>query len=306
MNTSAEVQSHSLRNHRLPSSDGFRRPARLARLAIASGFFALGLIQSVAAADMIGNCQLTGQKGSFSLKPAVAGQLTVEVSLPAPGWWNGDTPDAIKDGYEYCMAANIAYRAGLDKLVVVNTAWAKLIAGQSTNFDLALSEASITEERKKVVDFSIPYFDSDIGVLVKKGTKVDSASVKAMRIGVHQATTGADFVERVLKPTQPMKVFPNVPGMFAALSAGQIDAALTDTAYVLGQAAQSKGTLVVAGQYSTGESYGAVYPKGSANGAIFDKIIQAMKDDGTLTTLATKYLSESWGADPTKIPYLMP
>src|SRR5262249_31446399 len=150
------------------------------------------------------------------------------------------------------------------------------------------------------------YFDSDIGVLVKKGTKVDAASVKGMRIGVHQATTGADFVEKVLKPTQAMKVYPSVPAMFAALAAGQIDAALTDTAYVLGQAAQAKGTLVVAGQYSTGESYGAVYPKDSPNAATFDKIIQAMKDDGTLNALATKYLAESWGADPTTIPYLKP
>jgi polar amino acid transport system substrate-binding protein len=281
------------------------RAAGFAAAVLASALL-LAFVGPAAAADKIGNCELPGQKGAFTLKPAVAGQLTVEVSLPAPGWWNGDTPETIKDGYEYCMAADIAHRAGLDKLVVVNTSWAKLIGGQTTNFDLALSEASITEERKKVVDFSIPYFDSDIGVLVKKGTKADSDSVKSMRIGVHQATTGADFVEKVLKPTQPMKVYPNVPAMFAALNAGQIDAALTDTAYVLGEAAQSKGALVVAGQYSTGEKYGAVYPKGSPNEATLDKIIQAMKDDGTLNDLAKKYLAEVWGADPTTIPYFKP
>ena len=72
------------------------------------------------AADMIGNCELTGEKGSIPLTPAKAGQLTVEVSLPAPGWWNGDTPESIADGYEYCMAANIAHRAGFDKVEVVN------------------------------------------------------------------------------------------------------------------------------------------------------------------------------------------
>lgn len=274
--------------------------------AVMAGAHVLAFVLPAHAADKIGNCELTGQKGTYTLKPAVPGQLTVEVSLPAPGWWNGDTPETIKDGYEYCMAAEIAHRAGLDKLVVVNTSWAKLIGGQTTNYDLALSEASITDERKKVVDFSIPYFDSDIGVLVKKGTKADAAAVKSMRIGVHQATTGADFVEKVLKPTEPMKVYPNVPAMFAALSAGQIDAALTDTAYVLGEAAQSKGALIVVGQYSTGEKYGAVYPKGSPNEATLDKMIQAMKDDGTLNALAKKYLAEVWGADPTAIPYFKP
>src|SRR5215475_6685947 len=109
-------------------------------------------------ADMIGNCELTGKKGEFPLTPAKAGQLTVEVNLPAPGWWNGNTPDDIKDGYEYCMAANIAHRAGLDKVEAVNVAWDALVAGQTKDFDLALSEISITDERKKVVDFSVPYF----------------------------------------------------------------------------------------------------------------------------------------------------
>jgi polar amino acid transport system substrate-binding protein len=124
-------------------------------------------IPAASAADMIGNCELTGTKGETPITPAVAGQFTVEVNLPAVGWWNGDTPDTIKDGYEYCMAANIAHRAGLDKVKVVNVAWDALVAGQTKDFDLALSEISITDERKKVVDFSVPYFSSDIGVMTK-------------------------------------------------------------------------------------------------------------------------------------------
>jgi polar amino acid transport system substrate-binding protein len=255
------------------------------------------------AADMIGNCELMGEKGSIPLTPAKEGQLTVETSLPAPGWWNGDTPETIADGYEYCMAANIAHRAGLDKLEVVNVAWDALVAGQTKEFDLALSQISITDERKKVVDFSVPYFSSDIGVLVKKGTKVDAASIKGMRIGVQGATTGADFVDQKLKPTTPASVYPDTPSMFTALQAGQIDVAMTDTAIVLGQAAASSGVFEVVGQYATGETYGALYPKGGSNNATLDKIIQALIDDGTLKALSAKYLAATWGADPTAIPY---
>jgi polar amino acid transport system substrate-binding protein len=262
----------------------------------------IGIAQP-AAAQTFGNCPITGKKGAIPLTPAVAGQLTVEVALPAPGWWNGDTPSSIKDGYEYCMAANIAHRAGLDRLAVVNVSWDALIAGQTKNFDLALSEASITPERKKVIDFSTPYFNSDIGVLVKSSAQVDSSNIRSMRIGVHQGTTGADFAVNVLKPTQPVKMFPDTPGMFTALVAGQIDVALTDTAYVLGQAMNSHGTLKVVGQYTTGESYGAIYPKGSANEDALNRIIQSMNDDGTLKMLTQKYLASAWGADPTKIPY---
>jgi polar amino acid transport system substrate-binding protein len=282
---------------------------RSALCAAFGGAFALALalaVQPAAAADMIGNCELTGAKGSIPLKPAIPGQLTAEVNLPAPGWWNGDTPETIKDGYEYCFAANIAHRAGLDKVKVVNVAWDALVAGQTKNFDLALSEISITEERKKVVDFSVPYFSSDIGVLAKKGTKVEGMTMKTLRIGVQQGTTGADFVHDKLKPTNPEKVFPDTPSMFTALQAGQIDVAMTDTAIVLGQAAVSNGMFVVVGQYSTGETYGALYPKASPNGKILDQIIQALIDDGTLKALSAKYLAGAWGADPATIPYFKP
>lgn len=267
---------------------------------------ALALGAQAQAADMIGNCELYGMKGEASITPAIPGQLTVEVNLPAPGFWNGDTPESIKDGFEYCLAANIAHRLGLDKVGVVNVAWDALVAGQTRNYDLALSQASITDERKKVVDFSVPYFASDAGVLVKKGNTVDAQSIKAKRIGVQQATTGAAFVDAKLKPETPPKVFPDTPSMFTALMANQVDAAMTDTAIVLSQAAASNGKVEVVGQYTTGESYGGIYPKGSANAATLDKVIQSLLDDGTVKKLASKYLAEAWGADPTAVPYFQP
>ena len=272
---------------------GLTRLGRRSAVALAFAIAALPA-GGVRAAEMIGNCELFGTKGEFPFTPAQAGQLTVEANLPAPGWWNGDTPDTIKDGYEYCMAANIAIAPASTRSKVVNVAWDALVAGQTKDFDLALSQISITEERKKVVDFSVPYFSSDIGVMVKNGTKVDSASMKDLRIGVQQATTGADFVDKVLKPKQPAKVYPDTPSMFTALQAGQIDAAMTDTAIILGQAAVSNGGFAVVGQYSTGETYGAIYPKGSANETAIDKIIQAMKADGTLDKLSAQYLAATW------------
>ena len=73
----------------------------------------------VRAADMIGRCEVTGQKGQYSFNPMIPGQLTVRANLPSPGWWNGDTPDAVKDGFEYCMAANMAYRLGVDNVAQI-------------------------------------------------------------------------------------------------------------------------------------------------------------------------------------------
>jgi polar amino acid transport system substrate-binding protein len=267
---------------------------------------AIALAGPAAAADMIGNCEMSGAKGSIPLeKPAKAGQLTVEVSLPAPIWWNGDTPEAIKDGMEYCMAAEIAWRAGYDKLEVVNVGWDALIAGQTADFDLAMSQISITEERKKVHDFSVPYFNSDIGVLARTDAPVDEKTIKSAKVGVQQATTGAAFAQGTLGLTD-VQVYPDQGDMFTALRAGQIDAAMTDTSIVLAEEVANPGKVAVIGQYKTGETYGAIYPKGNPNNATLDKIIQSMIDDGTVAKLGAKYLAAAWGKDPATVPYFNP
>jgi polar amino acid transport system substrate-binding protein len=259
-----------------------------------------------AAGAKIGNCEVVGPKGSIPIaSPAKPGQLTVEVSLPAPTWWNGDTPEAIKDGMEYCLAAEIAYRAGFEKLQVVNVGWDPLVTGQTSGFDLALSEISITDERKKVVDFSVPYFSSDIGVLARSDKPVDEKTIKEVTVGVQQATTGASFATDTLKLTK-VQVYPDQGDMFTALRAGQIDAAITDTSIVLGEELRGEGKLKVPGQYKTGESYGALYPKGGANNATIDKILQAIMDDGTMKKLADKWLASVWGKDPATVPYWNP
>jgi polar amino acid transport system substrate-binding protein len=263
----------------------------------------LAMAGSASAAGMIGNCELSGEKGSIPLAaPAKSGQLTVEVSLPAPIWWNGDTPEAIKDGMEYCMAAEIAWRAGYDKLEVVNVGWDALIAGQTADFDLAMSEISITEERKQVHDFSVPYFSSDIGILARTDAPVDEKSIKAAKVGVQQATTGASFAQEKLGLTD-VQVYPDQGDMFTALRAGQIDAAMTDTSIILAEEVANPGKVAAVGQYKTGEAYGAIYPKGNANNATIDKIMQSMIDDGTMAKLGAKYLAAAWGKDPATVPY---
>jgi polar amino acid transport system substrate-binding protein len=266
----------------------------------------LAMAGAASAANMIDNCEVTGEKGSMKIDaPAQPGQLTLETNLPAPIWYNGDTPDLIKDGMEYCMAAEIAWRAGFDKVKLVAVEWDAMIAGQTHDFDLAMSEISITEERKKVHDFSTPYFSSDIGVLTKADAPVDATTIKKARIGVQQATTGASFVTDKLGVAAP-QVYPDSGSMFAALTAGQIDVAMTDTSIVLAQEVQGGGKLKVVGQYKTGETYGAIYPKGNPNNATIDKIIAAMIADGTMAKLSGKYLAAAWGKDPATITYFTP
>ncbi|MGW0995665.1 ABC transporter substrate-binding protein [Streptomyces sp. NPDC002520] len=249
-----------------------------------------------------GQCKVTGVRGSIHLKTVEKDTLTVVGDLPSPGWWNGDTVAQIDNGYEYCMAANLAYRAGLPKLTVRNVSFDALVAGKTHDFDMALAEISITDARRKVVDFSAPYFASNIGVLVKSGSKVTQDTIADLQLGVKQGTTGADFVNQHLHPKKQPKVFAGDVELQAAVQAGQIDAALTDVAIVLGKAHESQGKLQVIGQYKTGESYGALYPKGSANASALDGAIESMKKDGTLDGLSSTHLAKAFGGDPESIP----
>jgi ABC-type amino acid transport substrate-binding protein len=258
------------------------------------------------AAPDYGNCKVSGRRGSVKLVTLVPGALSVRPDLPAPGWWNGDSPDTIKDGFEYCMAANMAYRAGLDRVIVVNRSFAQLLTGQAKGFDIALSQITITDDRRKVVDFTHPYYSSDQGVLVKTGTKVDKTSIKKLRLAVEQGTTTFDYVMDHIKPVQPPSVFPQTAPMFAALAAGQVDVVLYDTPTVLARAKQSHGAFQVAGRYDMGEKWGGLVNKGSPNLAAFNKLIDDFRNDGTFQKLTETYLTPGLGVDPAKLPVFTP
>jgi polar amino acid transport system substrate-binding protein len=248
----------------------------------------------------IGDCKITSKTNSISITPVKAGTLTVETTLPAQGWWNGTTPQSIKSGYEYCMAANIANAAGLTAVDVKNVSFAQLVAGHTTDFDIALAEISITPERAKVVDFSEPYFDSNVGVLVKSDSDVSESNITTKKDAAYSGTTSVDFLKNVLKVTPT--IFPNSQTLYQGVISGQVDAAFLDTAIVLAEAKASNGTLKVVGQYNTGEKYGAIYPKGSANEDALNQAITTMKSDGTLDQLSKDYLGPAFGGDPSSVP----
>jgi polar amino acid transport system substrate-binding protein len=248
-----------------------------------------------------GNCKVTSKANSIKVKPAVPDTLTVETTLPAQGWWNGTTAESIQDGYEYCMAANLANMAGLSKLVIKNVSFDQLVAGRTNKFDLALAEISITPERAKVVDFSSPYFDSNIGVLTRKGAGVTADNITSKRCAAYSGTTSVPFLKDKLK-CKTQRIYPDSQTLYQSVLSGQSDVALLDTAIVLAEAKQTGDKLEVPGQYKTGEKYGAIYPKGSANEKAFNKGIETLKSDGTLAKLSKTYLGPAFGGDPASVP----
>jgi polar amino acid transport system substrate-binding protein len=243
-------------------------------------------------------------QGGFT--PFEENLLTVATNLPAPGFWNGDDPSQIEGGFEYGIAQELAERLGLeDGVKVVNVSFDALVAGQAQGFDLALSQVTITEERAEVVDFTESYFNSDQGIMVRKGTRIpDLATAKSLRWGVQASTTGQTFVEEEIEPATEALVYSETTQAFTALQANQIDAVLLDTAIVLGQASQPNSPFEVVGQFRSGEAYGGVLPKGSGNRSEIDRHLSEMKEDGTIANLGDEFLAPQFGGDPADVPYL--
>lgn len=272
-----------------------------ALLAVA-GFLSTLAATAGAQAAEYGKCEPKGERGSISLETIAADTLTVATVLPNPGWYNGVSPEKIEDGFEYCMGAEIAYRAGLDKVRLVNMAWDQYISGTASNYDIGIAGTTITEARKQVFDFSQPYFSSNLGVAVKKGADVTAENIRSKRIGVLQGNMGSDWVIGTLKPDQQPSLYQSQPDMVTALIAGQVDAIVSDTTLVLSATNGTNGMIEVIGQFELDQGYGIVLPKGSANAAVVDQAVAAFREDGTLADLSARYLAPLFGVDPASVP----
>ena len=129
-------------------------------------------------------------------------------------------------GYDIEMAKKIADGLGKE-LVVSKIGWDGLVpALQSGKIDVIMAGMSPTEKRKESIDFSDNYYKSDLVMVVKKGSKFESAKkladFKGAKITGQLNTfhyTVIDQIDGVEKGTA-MEDFPT---MRVALESGMID-----------------------------------------------------------------------------------
>jgi polar amino acid transport system substrate-binding protein len=236
-----------------------------------------------------------------SFKPVHAGTLSVVTSLPGPGFWEGsDTdPTKLKSGYEYDIAKCMEHAFGLQSMNVRNVSFDAIVAGSITNYDLALSQISITAKRARVVSFSTSYFASNQGVLMRAGDSISTlAQAKTTNWGVQTGTTAIDLLDRI--GATKRHAYQSLADAYTALQAKQVDAILIDTAINLGEAARSNGAFHVVAQFDQPggpDRYGAILPKGSSNVTAVNAVFKSLRDSGELSALAIKDLT----ADPATI-----
>ena len=76
---------------------------------------------------------------------------------------------------------------------------------------MAINEITITDERSKVVDFCVPYFDANQGFLITKGGPAEGvqsiADMKDLQFGFQAATTGGDYINDKIQPDKQPREF---------------------------------------------------------------------------------------------------
>jgi polar amino acid transport system substrate-binding protein len=197
-------------------------------------------------------------------------------------------------GFDMDLMREIAKIAGFE-LKFVDMSFDSLIpALRAGQIDVAAAAMTITEERKKVVDFSMPYWSADQSIIVKADSDFTiTVLFGKYRIGVQTGTTGdlwctENLVQKGLLPERNLKRYDTFILALSDLLNGNIDAIVLDSP-VANRFAATKPVKVV-GIIVTGEQYGIAVRKG--NKELLDKINQALKtliETGKINELIDKY-----------------
>lgn len=219
-----------------------------------------------------------------------AGQLTVCTHLPYPPFQS--EIDGKVQGFDVALVDLVAKNLGV-KQEILDTPFENFKTGAFLNAgqcDLGAAGMTITEERKKNVDFSDPYFDATQAVLVDKKSGITSFDgLKGKKVGAQAQTTGEDYAkEKGLDPVS----FESSDAVLNGLRTGQVEAVIIDYPVVQGwlKDKANADTFQVVDNLNTGEQYGFTVKKGNTKLlAALNKAITDAKADGTY-----KKLYEQW------------
>jgi polar amino acid transport system substrate-binding protein len=219
------------------------------------------------------------------------GQLTVGAEFPVKGFL--ELPIDDPKGFEVDFADALAKEMGVPKVQWVSTPFAGLFSPAPKDFDMAINEITITPERSKVVDFSVPYFDANQGFLITKGGPAEGvtsiADMKDLQFGFQAATTGGTYIQDEIQPDKQPREFSTLGAAVQALANGQIDAFLMDVA-IGSEIVKARGDEVaMTGQFITNEQYGVLFEKDNPLREQVNTAIEAIKADGTLEELQAKW-----------------
>ena len=198
------------------------------------------------------------------------------------------------EGIDIEVADAIAKKLGLTMEWLPATKFDTIIplVKQGGKADVGVSAFTITDERKKEIDFTKPYLNSNQGLVNRKAdgkVSEDALDSKDKQVAVQSGTTGESWVKENLPKATCVPLDDAIQAM-TGVQSGLYNAAVLDLPVASYLCTKSYTDLQVDLQIATGEQYGIVVSKQNVKlRKDLDAAIKALKDDGTMSTLQKKW-----------------
>ena len=251
---------------------------------------------------------VTSCSGTAATTAPAAQKLTVGMELAYPPFEMTDTANK-PTGLSVDFAKALGQKLGRE-VVIENMAWAGLIPALETGkIDLIISSMTITEERKKTIDFSEPYAMSNLALLIAKDSPVTSYAdldQKGRKLAVKKGSTGHSYALANLKNAELM-VFDKESACVLEVVQGKVDAFTYDqlTIFRNWKENEAKTRTNLAPYQQAPEYWGVGIKKGNdALKAEVNAFIKDFRTQGGFDKLAETYLTdEKKTFNEMKIPF---
>ena len=198
-----------------------------------------------------------------------------------------------KTGFDVELVEAVAAKMG-KKVEWVDIDFKGLVPGLiARRYDMAVSAIYITDERKKVVDFTQPYYAGGLVAMVKEGSPIAKLTdLDGKKVSVQVGTKSVGYMTEHFPKVQRVEVEKNQE-MFNLVDIGRADAAVTGKPAAF-QYVRTRPGLRVLDEQLTTEEYGMALRKDTpeltkaVNGAI-----AKLKADGTYAAIVKKWFSNS-------------
>ena len=226
-----------------------------------------------------------------STLPATTVRVATDATWPPFESVNEQTKQI--EGFDIDLLNAIAAKENLT-IEYVNVAFDPLLAGVAQGqYDAAISSITITEDRKKEMLFSDPYFQAGqmVTVRVDNTTITSKNNLGGKKVGAQLATTGAIEVDKIAGAS--LKTYDDIGLAFQDLMNGQIDAVVCDNPVAINYVGKNSTKLKTVGTTFTDENYGIAMAKGKTD--LLNRLnagLKKVKDEGLITTLSKKWLEK--------------
>ena len=171
---------------------------------------------------------------------------------------------------------------------------ALLSSVQAKKVDLGSSGITITDERKKVMDFSDPYYDSATQILVKDDSDIkDFDDLHGKTVSMKIGTAPVKYIEEHY-PDVNIKEFNTSDEAYLEVARGSADASVFETPNMLYYIKQNPNSHTkVVGTKIDACQYGILFPKHSELTKYFNAALAKLKADGTYDKIYEKWFGEA-------------